>query len=77
MFERGIGPPFGQYSKNTAFLIGLQYFCGKLHLPGLDLLFATIENVKVRINPARETRGILPTVVDGRTVHAPEGLDAA
>jgi hypothetical protein len=63
--------------QKTAFLIGLQYFCGELHLPGLDLLFATIENVKVRINPTRETRGILPTVVDGRTVHASEGLDAA
>ena len=48
-----------------------QYFA----LRGLDLLFATIEKVKARINPALVIRGILPTMVDSRTIHCREALE--
>ena len=43
----------------------------------LDLAFATIQNRKVRIDRTLETTGILPTIADGRSVHAPEGTNAA
>jgi chromosome partitioning protein len=48
-----------------------QYFA----LRGLDLLFGTIQKVKSRINPRLEIRGILPTMVDSRTVHSREALE--
>jgi chromosome partitioning protein len=48
-----------------------QYFA----LRGLDLLFGTITKVKARINPLLSVRGILPTMVDGRTIHSREVLD--
>jgi chromosome partitioning protein len=47
-----------------------QYFA----LRGLDLLFGTIQKVRSRINPGLEIRGILPTMVDGRTIHSREVL---
>ncbi len=48
-----------------------QYFA----LRGLDLLFGTIQKVKSRINPGLEIRGILPTMVDTRTIHSREVLE--
>ena len=48
-----------------------QYFA----LRGLDLLFATIQKVKGRINPGLVIRGILPTMVDTRTIHSREVLE--
>lgn len=48
-----------------------QYFA----LRGLDLLFGTIQKVKSRINPGLEIRGILPTMVDSRTIHSREVLE--
>jgi len=48
-----------------------QYFA----LRGLDLLLSTIEKVKARINPSLAVRGIVVTMVDGRTVHSREALD--
>jgi chromosome partitioning protein len=48
-----------------------QYFA----LRGLDLLFNTIEKVKARINPSLVIRGILPTMVDSRTIHSREVLE--
>jgi chromosome partitioning protein len=48
-----------------------QYFA----LRGLDLLFSTIDKVKARINPGLVVRGILPTLVDSRTIHSREVLD--
>lgn len=48
-----------------------QYFA----LRGLDLLFATIQKVRSRINPNLRIRGILPTMVDTRTIHSREVLD--
>lgn len=47
-----------------------QYFA----LRGLDLLFQTIEKVRVRINPELRVRGIVPTMVDARTLHSREVL---
>lgn len=47
-----------------------QYFA----LRGLDLLFQTIEKVKARINPGLVVRGIIPTMVDSRTIHSREVL---
>jgi len=48
-----------------------QYFA----LRGLDLLFTTIQKVKARINPDLRIRGIVPTMVDGRTIHTREVLE--
>lgn len=48
-----------------------QYFA----LRGLDLLLSTIEKVKARINPSLAVRGIVVTMVDGRTVHSREALE--
>jgi chromosome partitioning protein len=48
-----------------------QYFA----LRGLDLLFSTIQKVKARINPGLSVRGIVPTMVDGRTIHSREVLE--
>jgi chromosome partitioning protein len=48
-----------------------QYFA----LRGLDLLFNTIQKVKGRINPDLRIRGILPTMVDTRTIHSREVLE--
>jgi hypothetical protein len=50
---------------------------GELPVRRLDLAFATIQNRKVRIDRTLETTGILPTIADGRSVHAPEGTNAA
>jgi chromosome partitioning protein len=48
-----------------------QYFA----LRGLDLLFTTIQKVKARINPSLHIRGIVATMVDGRTIHTREVLE--
>ena len=48
-----------------------QYFA----LRGLDLLFNTIQKVKARINPELHIRGIVATMVDGRTIHTREVLE--
>lgn len=48
-----------------------QYFA----LRGLDLLFTTIQKVKARINPTLQIVGILPTMVDSRTIHSREVLE--
>lgn len=48
-----------------------QYFA----LRGMDLLGKTIEKVRARINPALRIGGILPTLFDGRTIHAREVVE--
>jgi chromosome partitioning protein len=48
-----------------------QYFA----LRGLDLLFNTIEKVRSRINPGLVISGVLPTMVDNRTIHSREVLE--
>lgn len=48
-----------------------QYFA----LRGMDLLLATIEKVKSRINPALHICGIISTMVDHRTIHSREVLE--
>lgn len=48
-----------------------QYFA----LRGLDLLFTTIQKVKARINPELRIVGIVPTMVDARTIHTREALE--
>lgn len=48
-----------------------QYFA----LRGMDLLGQTIDKVRARINPALGIGGILPTLFDGRTLHAREVVD--
>lgn len=49
--------------------------CEYFALRGVALLVETIEKVRDRLNPALELDGILPTMFDGRTLHAREVLD--
>lgn len=49
--------------------------CEYFALRGVALLIETIEKVRSRLNPALELDGILPTMFDGRTLHAREVLD--
>lgn len=44
-------------------------------LRGVALLVETIETVRDRINPRLKIDGIVPTMVDGRTLHSKEVLD--
>lgn len=44
-------------------------------LRGVALLIQTIDKVKVRLNPALQTDGILPTMYDARTLHSKEVLE--
>lgn len=44
-------------------------------LRGVALLVETIETVRDRINPRLKIDGIVPTLVDGRTLHSREVLD--
>lgn len=44
-------------------------------LRGVALLIQTIDKVKVRLNPALQTDGILPTMYDSRTLHSKEVLE--
>ena len=48
-----------------------QYFA----MRGMDLLLQTIGKVRGRINPALQIAGILPTIFDGRTLHAREVVE--
>ncbi|MBL8151685.1 MAG: ParA family protein [Blastocatellia bacterium] len=48
-----------------------QYFA----LRGMEMLFKTVEKVKMRINPDLRLVGILPTIYDSRTIHAKEVLE--
>lgn len=49
--------------------------CEYFALRGVALLIETIDKVRSRLNPALELDGILPTMFDGRTLHAREVLD--
>lgn len=49
--------------------------CEYFALRGVALLIETIEKVRSRLNPALQLDGILPTMFDGRTLHAREVLD--
>lgn len=49
--------------------------CEFFALRGVALLVETIEKVQDRLNPSLELDGILPTMFDGRTLHAREVLD--
>lgn len=44
-------------------------------LRGVALLIQTIEKVKARTNPLLQLDGLIPTLHDGRTLHAKEVLD--
>ena len=48
-----------------------QYFA----MRGMDLLLQTIGKVRNRINPELQIAGILPTIFDGRTLHAREVVE--
>ncbi|MGH3441194.1 MAG: ParA family protein [Nitriliruptorales bacterium] len=48
--------------------------CEYFALRGMTLLMNTIEKVRERLNPELEVQGILPTMVDTRTIHAREVL---
>lgn len=48
-----------------------QYFA----LRGMDLLFATVEKVRARLNRKLKVTGILPTMFDARTTHGREVLE--
>ncbi|MGO2112463.1 MAG: ParA family protein [Pseudoclavibacter sp.] len=49
--------------------------CEYFALRGVALLVETIDKVRDRLNPSLELDGILPTMFDGRTLHAREVLD--
>ncbi|MDQ3956806.1 MAG: ParA family protein [Actinomycetota bacterium] len=49
--------------------------CEYYALRGMTLLMDSIERVKDRLNPQLEIDGILPTMYDGRTLHAREVLE--
>jgi chromosome partitioning protein len=51
--------------------------CSYLSWRGLSLLMETIETIRARVNPDLSVLGILPTLYDGRTIHAQETLEAA
>jgi len=59
----------------TQVLIPVQ--CSYLSWRGLSLLMDTIETIRTRVNPGLAVLGILPTLFDGRTIHAQETLEAA
>ncbi|KAF0248221.1 MAG: chromosome partitioning protein [bacterium] len=46
-----------------------------LALRGMEILMETINKVKLRINRKMKISGILPTMVDSRTVHSKEALE--
>ena len=48
-----------------------EYLAGK----ALTLLLATIDKVRAKLNPPLRILGILPTMYNGRTLHAQEVLD--
>ncbi|MBW3577941.1 MAG: AAA family ATPase [Actinobacteria bacterium] len=49
--------------------------CEYFALRGMTLLMNTITKVKERLNPELEIQGILPTLLDARTLHAREVLE--
>lgn len=49
--------------------------CEFFALRGVAMLIETIDKVRSRLNPSLELDGILPTMYDGRTLHAREVLD--
>ena len=49
--------------------------CEYLALRGMRFLLETIEQVKTKLNPDLEIRGILPTMYNTRTLHAQEVVD--
>jgi chromosome partitioning protein len=49
--------------------------CEYYALRGMGLLMDSIERVRERLNPQLEVDGILPTMYDGRTIHAREVLE--
>lgn len=49
--------------------------CEYLSLRGLAQLRQTVETVREQLNPRLEIQGILPTLLDTRTVHAREALE--
>ncbi len=46
-----------------------------LALRGMDLLFSTINKIKVNLNKGLEVMGIIPTIHDARTLHSREILE--
>jgi chromosome partitioning protein len=48
--------------------------CEFFALRGMALLVDTIEKVRDRLNPELEIKGVVPTMYDGRTIHAREVL---
>lgn len=46
-----------------------------LALRGMDLLFSTINKIKVNLNKDLEVMGIIPTIHDARTLHSREVLE--
>jgi chromosome partitioning protein len=48
--------------------------CEYFALRGMSLLIDTVDKVRARLNPRLELTGILPTMVDTRTIHAREVL---
>jgi chromosome partitioning protein len=49
--------------------------CEYLSLRGLVQLEATLSMIRENLNPTVEIRGILPTMYDGRTLHAREAIE--
>jgi chromosome partitioning protein len=49
--------------------------CEYLSLRGLVQLEGTLSMVRENLNPVVEIRGILPTMFDGRTLHAKEAVE--
>jgi chromosome partitioning protein len=49
--------------------------CEYLSLRGLVQLEGTLSMIRDNLNPTVEIRGILPTMFDGRTLHAREAID--
>jgi chromosome partitioning protein len=49
--------------------------CEYLSMRGLVQLQNTLEMIKEQLNPGVEIEGILPTMLDARTVHAKEAVE--
>jgi chromosome partitioning protein len=49
--------------------------CEYLSLRGLVQLEGTLQMIRENLNPSVEIRGILPTMFDGRTLHAKEAIE--
>ncbi len=49
--------------------------CEYFGMKGMQLLFNTIERVRVKLNPRLRIHGILPTIHKARTLHSQEVLD--